>query len=270
MRPRKSTTTGTPTSLVQVTQRIDLNADCGESYGAWRLGDDDALLGVVSSANVACGFHAGDPSTLRATCARAVDRGVRIGAQVGYADLRGFGRRFIEVPPADLTADVIYQIGALQAIARSVGGEVSYVKPHGALYNAIVGHAAQARAVVDGVKDCAPSLPVLGLPDSDFLAIAAEQGLRTVAEAFADRAYTPEGTLVPRARPGSVLHDPDEIAARVVRMVFDGTVEAIDGTEVALRADSVCVHGDNPEAVQVAARLRQVLEGAGATIAPFT
>ncbi|ADG77246.1 5-oxoprolinase subunit A OS=Tsukamurella paurometabola (strain ATCC 8368 / DSM / CCUG 35730/ CIP 100753 / JCM 10117 / KCTC 9821 / NBRC 16120 / NCIMB 702349/ NCTC 13040) OX=521096 GN=pxpA PE=3 SV=1 [Tsukamurella paurometabola] len=252
-----------------MTQRIDLNADCGESYGAWRLGDDDALLGIVSSANVACGFHAGDPSTLRATCARAVEQGVRIGAQVGYADVRGFGRRFIEVPPADLTADVIYQIGALQAIARSVGGEVTYVKPHGALYNAIVGHTSQARAVVDGVLACTSGLPVLGLPGSEFLRIAAEQGLHPVAEAFADRAYTPEGTLVPRSHPGSVLHDPDEIAARVVRMVFDDTVEAIDGTEVELHADSVCLHGDNPEAVRVAARLRTVLEGAGAEIAPF-
>ncbi|GIZ96634.1 UPF0271 protein [Tsukamurella sp. TY48] len=252
-----------------MSQRIDLNADCGESYGAWRLGDDDALLRVVSSANVACGFHAGDPTTLRATCARAVDQGVRIGAQVGYADLRGFGRRFIDVPAADLTADVIYQIGALQAIARSVGGTVSYVKPHGALYNTIVGNETQARAVIDGVLACAPELPVLGLAGSAFLRLAAGSGLRAVAEAFADRAYTAEGTLVPRTLPGSVLHDPDEIAARVVRMVFDGTVEAIDGTEVELRAESVCVHGDNPEAVQVASRLRQVLEGAGAAITPF-
>lgn len=269
MRSSRTTTTSTRTSLDRVTKRIDLNADCGESYGAWRLGDD-ALLEVVSSANVACGFHAGDPSTLRATCARAVEQGVKIGAQVGYADLRGFGRRFIEVPPADLTADVIYQIGALQAIARSVGGEVSYVKPHGALYNAIVGHAAQARAVVDGIRACAPELPVLGLAGSAFLTLAAESALRPVAEAFADRAYTAEGTLVPRAQPGSVLHDPDEIAARVVRMVFDGSVEAIDGTEVELRADSVCVHGDNPEAVRVARRLREVLQGAGAAITPFT
>ncbi|GAA4384711.1 LamB/YcsF family protein [Tsukamurella soli] len=249
--------------------RIDLNADCGESYGAWTLGDDDGLLSVVSSANIACGFHAGDPTTLRATCATAVASGVRIGAQVGYADLRGFGRRFIDVPYADLVADVIYQIGALQALARSVGGSVSYVKPHGALYNAIVTHRRQAEAVVEGMRACAPELPALGLPGSVFLAVAADAGLRPVAEAFADRAYTPDGALVPRSQPGAVLHDPDEIAARVLRMLVDGTVQAIDGTEVALAPESVCVHGDTPDAVTVARRLRRVIEGAGGRVVPF-
>ncbi|KXP12728.1 hypothetical protein AXK57_00255 [Tsukamurella pulmonis] len=249
--------------------RIDLNADCGESYGAWRLGDDAALLDVVTSANVACGFHAGDPTTLRETCAAAVAKGVAIGAQVGYADLRGFGRRSMDVPAADLTADVIYQIGALQAIARSVRGTVDYVKPHGALYNRIVADEAQAAAVVEGVLAAAPDLPVLGLPGSAFLRIAAERGLAVVREAFADRAYLPDGALVPRSREGAVLHDPDEIAARVLRMVGDGTVEAIDGTEVELAPDSVCVHGDNPSAVAVARRLRTVLDGAGVTIARF-
>ncbi|KXP02389.1 LamB/YcsF family protein [Tsukamurella tyrosinosolvens] len=249
--------------------RIDLNADCGESYGAWRLGDDAALLDVVTSANVACGFHAGDPTTLRQTCAAAVAAGVAIGAQVGYADLRGFGRRSMDVPAADLTADVIYQIGALQAVARSVGGTVDYVKPHGALYNRIVVDEAQAAAVVEGVLAAAPDLPVLGLPGSAFLRIAAERGLRTVREAFADRAYLPDGALVPRSREGSVLHDPDEIAARVLRMVGDGTVEAIDGSEVDLTPDSVCVHGDNPSAVAVARRLRTVLDGAGVAVARF-
>ncbi len=250
--------------------RIDLNADCGESYGAWTLGDDARLLGIVSSANIACGFHAGDPTTLRATCATAVASGVRIGAQVGYADLRGFGRRFIDVPYADLVADVVYQIGALQALARSVGGDVSYVKPHGALYNAIVSHRRQAEAVAEGIGACAPGLPVLGLPGSTFLRVAADAGLRPVVEAFADRAYTPDGALVPRSEPGSVLHDPDEIAARVVRMLVDGTVEAIDGSEVALAPESVCVHGDTPGAVVVASRLRTVIEAAGAVIAPFS
>lgn len=249
--------------------RIDLNADCGESFGAWRLGDDAALLDVVTSANVACGFHAGDPTTLRETCAAAVAAGVAIGAQVGYADLRGFGRRSMDVPAADLTADVIYQIGALQAVARSVGGTVDYVKPHGALYNRIVVDEAQAAAVVEGVLAAAPDLPVLGLPGSAFLRIAAERGLRTVREAFADRAYLPDGALVPRSREGSMLHDPDEIAARVLRMVGDGTVEAIDGSEVDLTPDSVCVHGDNPSAVAVARRLRTVLDGAGVAIARF-
>lgn len=249
--------------------RIDLNADCGESYGAWRLGDDAALLGVVTSANVACGFHAGDPTTLRETCAAAVRAGVAIGAQVGYADLRGFGRRSMDVPAADLTADVIYQIGALQAIARSVGGTVDYVKPHGALYNRIVADEAQAEAVVQGVLADGSGLPVLGLPGSAFLRRAEAAGLRTVREAFADRAYLPDGALVPRSREGSVLHDPDEIAARVLSMVGDGTVEAIDGTQVELTPDSICVHGDNPSAVAVARRLRTVLDGAGVTIERF-
>ncbi|GAA1086374.1 LamB/YcsF family protein [Tsukamurella spumae] len=249
--------------------KVDLNADCGESYGAWTLGDDAALLEVVTSANVACGFHAGDPTILRETCSLAVERGVVIGAQVGYADLRGFGRRSLDVPAADLTADVIYQIGALQAIARSVGGTVRYVKPHGALYNRIVTDERQAAAVVEGVLATAPDLPVLGLPGSAFLRLGESAGLRTVREAFADRAYLPDGALVPRSREGSVLHDPDEIAARVLRMVADGTVESIDGTEVEVAPDSVCVHGDNPSAVAVARRLRTVLDGAGVAVAPF-
>ncbi|MET9329142.1 5-oxoprolinase subunit PxpA [Tsukamurella sp. NPDC003166] len=250
--------------------KVDLNADCGESYGAWTLGDDAALLEVVTSANVACGFHAGDPTILRGTCSLATRRGVAIGAQVGYADLRGFGRRAMDVPAADLTADVIYQIGALQAIARSVGGTVGYVKPHGALYNRIVADSGQAEAVVAGVLAAAPGLPVLGLPGSAFLRSAEAAGLRTVREAFADRAYLPDGALVPRSHEGSVLHDPDEIAARVLRMVADGTVESIDGTEVEVAPDSVCVHGDNPSAVAVARRLRTVLDGAGVALAPFT
>ncbi|GAB3131677.1 5-oxoprolinase subunit PxpA [Tsukamurella serpentis] len=249
---------------------VDLNADCGESFGAWRLGDDEALLAVVTSANVACGFHAGDPTTLRATATAAAARGVRIGAQVGYPDLRGFGRRNLDLPAEDLTADVIYQIGALQAIARSAGTGVTYLKPHGALYNRVVGDAVQARAVVDAVLACAPGLPVLGPPGSQLLRIAQERGVRVVREAFADRAYLPDGALVPRSRPGAVLHDPDRIADRVLQMVVGGTVEAIDGTRVQLAPESVCVHGDNPQAVQVARRVRQVLDGAGVEIAPFT
>lgn len=249
---------------------VDLNADCGESYGAWRLGDDGALLDVVTSANVACGFHAGDPTTLRLTCTDASENRVRIGAQVAYQDLRGFGRRHLDVPPADLTADVIYQIGALQAIARSAGSTVGYVKPHGALYNRIVTDEEQAQAVVDGVLACAPELPVLGLPGSAFLRIAEASGLRGFREAFADRAYLPDGALVPRSKRGATLEHPDEIAERVLRMVRDGVVEAIDGSEVAIRPDSICVHGDNPEAVAIARRVREALTDAGVTITPFT
>ena len=181
---------------------IDLNSDLGEGYGAWTLGDDVAMLDLVTSANIACGFHAGDPLTLLRTVQAAVERGVVVGAQVGYHDLVGFGRRFVDVEPAALRADVLYQIGALDGLARSVGGRVAYVKPHGALYNTIVHHEQQAAAVVSAVAAWPGGLPVLGLPGSRFLALAAEAGLPTVTEAFADRAYTADGTLVPRGRDG--------------------------------------------------------------------
>ena len=248
---------------------IDLNADLGEAFGQWTLGDDDALLEVVTSANVACGFHAGDPTVLRRACATAAERGVASGAQVGYRDLAGFGRRFIDVAPAELVNDVLYQIGALEAFARVAGTEVRYVKPHGALYNAIVHHEAQAEAVVEAVRRYDPALPVLGLPGSRFLAIAAEAGLVTVAEAFADRAYTPEGTLVSRREAGAVLHDAEEVAARCVRMATRGEVEAIDSSVVAVRPDSLCVHGDSPGAVEMATRVRESVEQAGVRVASF-
>ena len=249
--------------------QIDLNADLGESFGRWTLGDDDAMLEVVTSANVACGFHAGDSSVLRRSCEQAAAKGVSVGAQVGYRDLAGFGRRFVDVPPADLTDDVIYQIGALQGMARVAGTRVRYVKPHGALYNAIVHHEEQAAAVVAAVVAYDPSLPVLGLPGSAWLRQAREAGLTTVAEAFADRAYTPEGTLVSRREPGAVLHDPEEIARRCLAMVVDGQVEAIDGSQVAVTPGSLCVHGDSPGAVEIARRVRQVLTDDGVTLTPF-
>ncbi|MBY4214886.1 LamB/YcsF family protein [Rhodococcus fascians] len=248
---------------------IDLNADLGESYGAWTLGDDDAMLAVVSSANVACGFHAGDPTTLLRTCRSAANAGVRIGAQVGYQDLAGFGRRFLDVAPADLTADVIYQIGALDGLARVAGSAVTYVKPHGALYNAIVHHREQAKAVVEAVAAYDPHLPVLGLPGSAFLDEAERVGLRTVAEAFADRAYTPQGTLVSRSEPGAVLGDPEAVAQRVLTMITDGTVEAVDGTTVEVRAESICLHGDSPGAVAMAVAVRDLLRTNAIDIASF-
>jgi UPF0271 protein len=249
--------------------RIDLNADLGESFGTWVLGDDAAVLEVVTSANVACGFHAGDPLTLRRTCTEAVARGVVVGAQVGYRDLAGFGRRFIDLPPEDLEADVLYQIGALDGLARVAGDRVRYVKPHGALYNAVVHHEAQAAAVVAAVTAYDPTLPLLGLPGSAVLRLAAEAGLTTVAEAFADRAYTPQGTLVSRREPGAVLHDPEQVAARVVRMVTTGEVEAVDGSAVRLDVATVCLHGDTPGAVGLARAVRDALAAAGVEVAPF-
>ena len=248
---------------------IDLNSDLGEGFGQWQLGDDEALLEVVTSANVACGFHAGDPTTMRRVCDRAVERGVVIGAQVGYRDLAGFGRRFIDMEPAALTDDVLYQIGALEAFARAAGGRVGYVKPHGALYNAIVHHEEQAAAVVEAVRQHDPALPVLGLPGSVWLRQAAAAGLRTVQEAFADRAYTPEGTLLSRRLPGAVLHDADTIARRCVAMAAGDPVDDVQGGRLTLRPDSICVHGDTPGAVQVARAVRSALEGAGVTVRPF-
>jgi UPF0271 protein len=248
---------------------IDLNADLGESYGRWVLGDDEAMLDVVTSANIACGFHAGDPAVLLSACRMAAKRGVAIGAQVGYRDLPGFGRRFIDVDPAELTAEVVYQIAALDGLARAAGTRVRYVKPHGALYNAVVTHEAQAGAVVEGIRLAGQDLAVLGLPGSILLQAAGEAGLPTVAEAFADRGYTPAGTLVPRSAPGAVLHDPEEVAARVVRLAVSGTVRAVDGSEVSVTAQSVCVHGDSPGAVGMATAVREALSAAGVRVAPF-
>ncbi|MFC9977549.1 LamB/YcsF family protein [Spirillospora sp. NPDC127200] len=246
---------------------IDINADLGEGFGVWRLGDDAALLEVVTSANVACGFHAGDPLTLRRVCAAAVARGVTIGAQVSYRDLAGFGRREMDVAPEELTAEVLYQIAALDGVARAEGGRVAYVKPHGALYNRIVRDAVQARAVVAAVRAYDAALPMLTLPGSAVHEVA--DGLAIVAECYADRAYTPAGTLVSRREPGAVLHDPEAVARRAVRMAVDGTVAAIDGTEVALDARSVCVHGDTPGAVELARAVRAALAGAGVAAEPF-
>lgn len=248
---------------------IDLNADLGEGFGVWRLGDDDAMLDIVTSANVACGFHAGDPAGLVRVCTSAARRGVRIGAQVSYRDLAGFGRRFIDVAADDLIADVVYQIGALQSIAHACGSVVSYVKPHGALYNTIVTNSEQAAAVAEAVRLVDDGLPVLGMAGSAFFDEAARRGLRTVAEAFADRAYRPDGRLVSRREPGAVLHDPGAIAERVAAMVTAGQVTAIDGSHVKVSVESVCVHGDSPGAVRIATAVRDRLTATGADLRAF-
>jgi UPF0271 protein len=248
---------------------VDLNADLAEGFGVWELGDDNAMLDIVTSANLACGFHAGNPVGLANTCRAAAQRDVRIGAQVGYFDLAGFGRRRIEVDPDELTADVIYQIGALQALARAAGSTLSYVKPHGALYNTIVEHREQARAVAEAVHAADPGLPVLGLAGSVFFDEARRLGLRTVAEAFADRAYRPNGQLLPRSEPGAVLHDPDVVARRVLEMVGTGRVAAADGTVIGVEVESVCVHGDSPGAVGIATAVRDRLVAAGVELSAF-
>lgn len=248
---------------------IDLNSDLGEGFGAWPLGDDDALLDVVTSANIACGFHAGDPSVLRRVTERAAERGVSIGAQVGYRDLAGFGRRFIDMDPDDLANDVIYQIGALDGFARIAGSAVRYVKPHGALYNAVVAHAEQAAAVVEAIRRYDPSLPVLGLPGSQLVKQAEEAGLSVVLESFADRAYTPEGTLVSRREASAVVLDPDVVVERSVRMAVEGAVQAVDGSVLKLSPQSLCVHGDTLGAVEIARRVRKALADAGVAVKPF-
>ncbi|MFF1574340.1 LamB/YcsF family protein [Leifsonia sp. NPDC058292] len=248
---------------------IDLNSDLGESFGAWTLGDDAAMLRLVTSANVACGFHAGDGSTMLETCRLAAQNGVAVGAHVSYRDLAGFGRRAMDVAPAELHAEVLYQLAALSGIARTAGTAVTYVKPHGALYNRIVADRSQSDAVVRAVADFDPSLAVLGLAGSEVARSAETAGLRFVREAFVDRGYLADGTLVPRGDHGAVLSAHDGIAARAVRLAVDGEVTAADGTDIRVEVDSLCVHGDTPGAVAMAAAVRDALAAAGVRMASF-
>ena len=252
-----------------MTVRLDLNADLGESFGTWVVGDDEAMLDVVTSANIACGFHAGDATTIRRTVAMAAERGVVIGAQVSYRDLAGFGRRRMDMDPHDLTADVLYQLGALEAMCRVAGTRVAYVKPHGALYTTAAVDEPQARAIVDAVAAYDRTLPLLGLPGSVLLRIAEAEGLAVVGEAFADRGYASTGHLVPRSHPEGLHTDPEAVAERVVRLAIEGTVVSVEGEVVAVDARSVCTHGDTPDAVALAHAVRSALEGAGVEIGPF-
>ena len=249
--------------------KIDLNSDLGESLGGWRMGDDAAMLDIVSSANVACGFHAGDPAGILETLKAARARGAIVGAHVSYPDLVGFGRRNMDVASADLVAGVIDQIGALQGLARVAGTEVRYVKPHGALYNTIAHDRRQATDVITAMRAIDPSLVLVALAGSPLIDWARDAGLTVVAEAFADRGYTPEGTLVSRRDPGAVLHDVDQIAARMLMLVREGVVEAVDGSPVRIAADSICVHGDSPGAVAIARHLRERFEQEGVRIFSF-
>lgn len=246
---------------------VDLNSDLGESFGAWIMGDDKAMLPLVTSANLACGFHAGDPAVMLAASRTAVQHGVAIGAHPSYRDLAGFGRRDMEVPAEQLHADVLYQVAALSGIAAYAGGTVAYLKPHGALYNRIAVDLEVAEVVADAAR--ALELPVLGLPSS-AIAIACERaGVRFVREAFADRGYLADGTLAPRSLDGAVLTDPSEVAARAVRIATEGVVVAVDGTEIAAQVDSLCVHGDTPGAVEIARAVRTALDAAGVEVAAF-
>lgn len=248
---------------------IDLNSDLGESYGAWAMGDDAAMLAIVSSANVACGFHAGDSFGILKTVRAAAEKGVSIGAHVSYPDRVGFGRRDMDVTRDELIADVIYQIGALKGIAAAAGVKVGYVKPHGALYNRIANDAKQGQAVIDGIKAIDPSLVLMGLAGAPILDLARKSGLEVVAEAFADRAYTPDGQLVSRREAGAVLHDTQVIARRMLQLANDGTLEAIDGSTIKVDARSICVHGDSPGAVAIAEEIRRTFEANGITVRSF-
>jgi 5-oxoprolinase (ATP-hydrolysing) subunit A len=251
------------------TRVIDLNSDLAESFGAWHLGDDEALMEIVTSANIACGFHAGDPLTIRRACARAVARGVSIGAQVSYRDLAGFGRREMSVPPDELTAEVLYQIAAVDGVARAEGGRVGYVKPRGALYNRAARDPEQAAAIAAAVSSFSSELPVLTLPGSALETAAADLRLPTVTEAFADRGYRDDGSLQPRGQPGALLTDPEVVAARAVSMVVDSVVPTVSGAALEINPRSICVHGDTPGAVALARAVRSALELAGVTLAPF-
>lgn len=249
---------------------IDLNSDLGEGFGPWVMGDDAAMLDIVTSANIACGFHAGDPAGLLKTLRAAAERGVVVGAHVGYRDLVGFGRRNMDPSSEELIGDVVYQIGALQGLAKAAGTSVSYVKPHGALYNTMAIDQRQAQDVIDAMLAVDPSLVLMALAGSSVVDQARTAGLTVVAEAFADRAYTSEGQLVSRRLEGSVLHDPGLVAERMVEMVRTGTIPAIDGKPTRIDAQSICVHGDSPGAVEMARHLRAALEASGLAIGPFT
>lgn len=246
---------------------VDLNSDLGESFGAWRMGDDDAMLDLVTSANLACGFHAGDPLTMLAACRASAARGVVIGAHPSYRDLVGFGRRDLAIAPDALRADLLYQVSALTGMAAHAGTVVRYIKPHGALYNRAAVDSTTSGVVAEVAAEL--GLPVLGLPGSTLEAACGRTGAGFHAEAFADRGYRADGTLAPREQPGAILTDPEVVAARAVRLVVDGEVDTVDGGTLALRPASLCLHGDTPGAVGLAVAVRAALRAAGAELRAF-
>jgi 5-oxoprolinase (ATP-hydrolysing) subunit A len=248
---------------------LDLNADLGGSFGTWTMGEDAAMFPLVTSASVACGVHAGDPVTMLDTCRAAYELDVRVGANIGYPDVAGFGLRFLDMSFDDLFGSVLYQLGALDGVAHAVGASVDYVKMHGALYDRTVRDAEQASAVVAAIQAYDPGLPVLGFPGSELLALAADAGHPVFAEAFADRGYLPDGTLVPRSQDGAVLHDAGQIAERAVRLATRGEVEAVDGTVLRVQAHSLCLSGAAPGSPAVANAVRAALEQAGVELEAF-
>ena len=243
--------------------RVDINCDMGESFGAYEIGADDEVLPHVTSANIACGFHGGDPTVMRTTVAAAAQHGVAVGAHPGLPDLAGFGRRAMQVTPDEVYDLLIYQIGALSGFARAAGVRLTHVKPHGALYNMAAAQPALADAIARAVHDVDPGLVLFGLAGSHLLKAAERAGLARASEAFADRNYLHDGALVPRSRPDALVHDVDEAVRRAVRMVREGVVPDVEGEEIPIRADTICVHGDGPNAVPLARQLRAGLQAAG-------
>ncbi len=246
--------------------KVDLNSDIGESFGAYKMGDDAAVMDAVTSANVACAFHAGDPLVMKKTIKNCAEKGVAVGAHPGYPDLVGFGRRNMKCTPEEEYADCLYQIGAISAFCCANGLCIQHVKPHGAMYNQAAKDPELAGAIAQAVKDSGKDVILMGLANSEFEKAAKEMGVPFAAEAFADRGYMPDGSLVPRSQPGAIIHDVNAAAERVVRMVTEGTVEAIDGTVINFRPHSICMHGDTPEAVEMAKAVRSALQAAGVKV----
>ena len=245
---------------------IDLNSDLGESFGAWTMGMDEEVMNHISSSNIACGWHAGDPEVMLRTVRAAKARDVAVGAHPGYPDLLGFGRRNIACTPDEMCSYTLYQAGALAGICASEGVELQHIKPHGAMYNQAAKDPKLAAAIARAVKNLGSEIILVGLAGSAFEAAAAEQNVPFAAEAFADRGYMPDGSLVPRDKPGAFIHDPDEAAARMLKLVREGTIETPDGQTLKLKAHTICMHGDDPEAVKMAKIVKATLEKNGVSV----
>ena len=253
-----------------MTLSVDLNSDMGEGFGAWKLTDDAGLLDIVTSANIACGFHAGDADTMAATMGLAVERGVGIGAHPGFPDLQGFGRRQMQVPLETLANMIRYQVGAAEAMARAAGGRVRHLKLHGALSNMACKDAAMARACYEAALDVAPDIIIMGLAATEMETVCRELGCKWAGEIFADRAYNADGTLVDRRLPGAMIHDPKVAADNMVEMVKAKAIITSDGARLPTRIDTICIHGDSAEAVAFSTKVKEGLQAAGIAISPFS